>query len=105
MNEIVWDAFDEEIEREPALTATLYRTWPTHTETMWAHGYPHIRLIVLTFPAVRLGGTELSGVVRELPVGWRDMATPETFRTRFEKYVQDYVEMDWVRQGATEVAR
>lgn len=78
----------------PALTVLFHRTFPTYTETMWVHGYPAIRSITITHLAVG----DLPGCVRTIPVGWRDMASADTFRARFEQIVQLYAGEGWKRK-------
>jgi hypothetical protein len=98
----MWDERDEAdlMELEiPAATVLMHRTFPTYTESMWINGYPKIRTIVVTCPAVHINpSVSLPGVVRELPVGWRDMATAETFLTRFYGVVGSYEDQGWKRK-------
>jgi hypothetical protein len=41
------------------------------------------------------------GVVRDIPVGWRDLASAETFRTRFESVVGSYLAEGWTFKSIT----
>lgn len=93
----------EDIEAEhrirdtPAHTVLFNRTFPTYTESMWIQGYPSIRCIVVTHPAVG----SLPGLVCTVPVAARDMATAETFRAKFERIVDLYAGYGWVRKPHT----
>lgn len=86
----------------PAHTAVFIRTFPAYTETMVIRGFPNAKLIVVSHPAV----AGLPGCVRELPVGWRDMASAETFRAKFESVVGTFSGNGWrrVRHGAEQVS-
>jgi hypothetical protein len=98
--EEMFGAFDNDaVETEHRIqdTPAFNRTFPTYTESMWIHGYPGIRSIVITHPAT--GG--MPGCVRTVPVGWRDMATAETFRSRFEATVALYASEGWSRKPHT----
>lgn len=75
----------------PAFTVLMHRTFPTYTESVWINAYPRIRSIVITHPCV----AGLPGLVKELPVGWRDMASPDALRSRFDKTVRSYTDMGW----------
>lgn len=67
-------------------------------EHLWIQGYPNLRMIVHTWPRVVMGsGQTLPGCVRELPVGWRDMATAETFSAKLHGYVAQYEREGWRR--------
>lgn len=77
----------------PAHVATFVRTFPTYVETMLIQGFPAVRLIIVSHPAV----AGLPGCVRELPVGWRDMASEETFRARFDQVVGSFATEGWRR--------
>lgn len=81
----------------PAETVLLHRAHETYTESMWVQGYPALRMIVITHP--RVGN--LPGIVRTLPVGWRDMASAEAFRARFFATVEQYSGFGWVRKDHT----
>lgn len=84
---------------QPTHTVLMHRTFPTYTEAMWINAYGAVRLIVVTcLPALTVDGRTLRGVVREIPVGYRDMATAEAFRARFEKVVDCYLGMGWQRK-------
>lgn len=89
------------IKHVPAHVALFVRTFPTYTETMLIQGFPAAKLITVSHPAV----ADIPGCVRELPVGWRDMATAETFRARFEQVVGVHADFGWrrVRHGAEQV--
>lgn len=93
--------FGEEVEQgrareeQAALRVKLVRQFPTYRETMWISGYPQVRMISIACPAI--DGDRIPGVVRSIPVGWRDMANAETFRARFEKTVSDYIGAGWWR--------
>lgn len=102
MSEIVWDEFDEQVDEDherldqPSVTVTLTRAFPTYTEEMTARGYPGAKLIVLSFPPVSvLNGVAAPGVIRELPVGWQDMASDDTFLGRFHQVLNSYREQGW----------
>jgi hypothetical protein len=102
MNEVIWDGFDEQVDEDhqrldqPGIMATLRRTFPTYTEIMEARGYPGAKMIVLTFPPVVLAAdSTMPGVIRELPLGWRDMASAETFRARFDRTLDGYRAEGW----------
>lgn len=102
MGEIVWDGFDEQVDEDherldqPSVTVTLTRTFQVYTEEMTARGYPGARMIVLSFPPVTWpDGAESPGVIRELPVGWRDMAGEDTFLARFHQVLDSYRGQGW----------
>lgn len=88
----------------PAEVALLHRGFPTYTESMWIVGYPAVRMITISCPEVRVPSSAMAveyifpGVVRELPVGWRDMHSAETFRAKFAQVVASYEGMGWVRK-------
>jgi hypothetical protein len=78
-----------------AHAVTFTRTFPTYTETMLIQGFPAAKLITVTHPPVPSAG--LAGCVRDLPVGWRDMASAETFRARFDQVVGSFATQGWRR--------
>lgn len=89
---------DVEIEEDhfhldhPVFTALLERD----AERLIINGYPNVRLIVCTFPAVPLADkAEMIGVVREVPVGYRDMASTEHFAARCRREVAVYANAGW----------
>lgn len=85
-------------QNEPAVTVLLHRTgiYERGTEVMWIIGYPAIREIVVTCPEVIIGpGATVPGVVRTIPVGWRDMASAESFRTKAMSVVASYQAQGW----------
>lgn len=85
----------------PAVTALLHRAFPTYREVMWIRGYPNAKTIVITVPAIQLAAdTTMPGVIRNVPVGWRDLASAETFRARFEAVVASYVAQEWQVKAA-----
>lgn len=89
---------EHEIVDTPALTALMHRTSGGFglTEVMWVHGYPRIRSIIVTvMPLHSAEGWEMPGVVRELPVGFRDMASAEAFAAAFDKVIESYQAYDW----------
>lgn len=79
----------------PAFTALLIRKGMV-VETLWVHGYPGVRQVLVTMPRTR----ELPGLVRELPVGWRDMRDAEAFRAFCERIVHSYLSLGWERREA-----
>lgn len=89
----------------PAFTALLVRQVdgaPGYSEGMWVHGYPSIRSIVITHPAIRLaGGREFPGVVRSIPVGWRSMRDADAFRMACEAAAGTYERCGWKRRPHT----
>lgn len=100
--EIIWDQVGHELDEDhdrldqPAETVLMQRTFPTYREIMWIRGYPGAKTIVITIPDIRLSAdTTMPGVIRDIPVGWRDLASPETFRARFEAVVASYVAEEW----------
>jgi hypothetical protein len=101
------DMLDREHEAKdrPAEVVLLHRSFPTYTESMWITGYPAIRAIVVSCPEVRVPASAavpvehvFPGAVRELPVGWRDMRSAETFRAKFAQVVESYEGMGWTRK-------
>lgn len=91
---------EHEVVDSPAYSVLLHRhlTLGEHTyiETAWVQGYPRIRAIVVTIPRIELRtGGEMPGVVREIPVGFRDMASPEKFATNFATIVDSYQINGW----------
>lgn len=84
----------------PTHTALFTRTFPTYTETMWVHAYVNARVIVVTYPGLTIRGDNrpMPGVIREIPVGWRDMASAETFRSKFERVVESLARGGWSRK-------
>lgn len=102
--ESIFTEIDADHERvdTPAETALLHRTFPTYTEVLWASGYPRMKTIVITCPVVRLNETTtMPGVVRQIPVGWRDMASAEAFREKFQRTLAYYIEQGWVPKDVT----
>lgn len=89
----------------PAHTALFTRTYPAYTETMWVHAYPGARVIVVSYPSVAMRDvgrvTAMPGVIRTIPVGWRDMASAETFRSKFERVVESLARGGWVSKPHT----
>lgn len=90
----------------PCFTALLTRridgTTGGYTEGMWVHGYPSIRSIVITHPAIRLAcGTQFPGVVRTIPVGWKAMRSAGAFRAACEAATSAYEGNGWVRKPHT----
>jgi hypothetical protein len=86
----------------PTETTLLHRTFPTYREIMWIRGYPRAKAIVITVPAIRLAAdTTMPGVIRNIPVGWRDLASAETFRARFDAVVTSYVAQEWQVKDAS----
>lgn len=83
----------------PSESVMLTRTHATYTEYLTVSGYPGLRMIVVTIPEVMAPdmGSALPGVIRELPVGWRDMATEDTFRERLTGIVATYEGCGWRR--------
>lgn len=84
----------------PVGSVRLTRKADLYTETMWVQGYPQVRLIVVTIPSIRYVfkamPVEMAGVVREIPIGWRDMASSEVFGRALEAVVLSYVKDGWV---------
>jgi hypothetical protein len=68
----------------------------TRTESLWVNGYPAARLITVTVLPIPLpDGGEVRGVVKEIPVGWRDMGSPDAFRERLDAIVRTYRAEGW----------
>jgi hypothetical protein len=83
----------------PSESVLLTRTHATYTECLTVSGYPGLRMIIVTMPEVSasdMTGT-MPGVIRELPVSWRDMATEDTFRERLMSVVGTYESCGWRR--------
>jgi hypothetical protein len=79
----------------PAQSAVLHRGGPDgFRDTMQINGYPRVRNIFVTCPP----GNGLPGFLGNMPVGWRDLSTPETFRRKFERAVASYEKQGWVRE-------
>lgn len=93
------EAVDEYADMTPSESVLMKRhLFPSYTEHLWVQGYPAVRMIVLTFPRVVMGnGQTLPGCVRELPVGWRDMSSAETFSSKLHAYVEQYEREGWKR--------
>lgn len=87
----------------PTETVLMHRALTANcTDVLWIHGYPAVRWIVVTVMPARVNEhTTVSGVVREIPVGFRDMASPETFRAAVMRIVASYAEQGWVRKDPT----
>lgn len=102
MADALWEMDEDHRTQDvPTHTALFTRTYPTYTETMWVHAYANARVIVVTYPGILMRdepGKTMPGVIRELPVGWRDMASAETFRKRFEHTVDSLTREGWQRK-------
>jgi hypothetical protein len=91
----------------PAFTALLTRVIAgrsgEYTETMWVHGYPSAKMVTVTHMPIVIHGQQVApGVVTSIPVGWRVMATAETFRTRCESILGTHARVGgWVRRPHT----
>lgn len=82
VNELVKDHRKLDV---PALVALFTRGFPTYTERMWVHGYINAGCIVVSYLSVQTSeGRRIPGLIRSIPVGWRDLASAEAFRSRFE---------------------
>jgi hypothetical protein len=100
----IWAEFaqDHKSQDVPTLTALFTRTFPTYTETMWVHGYVGARVIVVSHPGIAMPGDHrpMPGLIRSIPVGWRDMASAEAFRAKFELTVRSLADTGgWVRKS------
>jgi hypothetical protein len=90
---------DHRIGDTPSDTALLHRKAGGYREVMWINGYPAVRYIIVTTPEVVIApGVTMPGVVREIPIGYRDVATRDAFKARFEKVVGSYLAMGWERK-------
>jgi hypothetical protein len=68
----------------------------TRTESLWINGYPAARLITVTALPIPLpDGGEVRGVVKEIPVGWRDLDSPDAFRERLDAIARAYLAEGW----------
>lgn len=106
----IWDelAEDHRMQDVPAFTALMTREVRAtrenytgrYTETMWIHGYPEIRIVVVTHPPIRLPGFALPGLIRTIPVGAKHIHSAETFRAYCEHLVTVYRNAGgWERQA------
>lgn len=87
---------EHEIVDAPACSAKMRRTCFGGVEELWVNGYPRAQLIVVTvLPAALRDGGEMVGVVRDIPVGWRQLASPEAFRAMFDSVVRSYEHEAW----------
>lgn len=99
MGAVVEIEFDHALDDTPVATAQLYRYSIGYAERMTISGYPKVRTIFVTCPRAwsEADHVYMPGVVREIPVGWRDLASEATFLARFEKIVESYESHGWVR--------
>lgn len=90
---------DHQLDDTPAVTIQLCRHTAGYGERMTISGYPRISAVFVTCPAAWsvINQAHMPGVVRELPVGWRDMADDETFRACVERAAESYELHGWVR--------
>jgi hypothetical protein len=104
----VWELDDDHRTQDvPTHTALFTRTFPTYTETMWVHAYANARVIVVSYPGVAIPGDRpMPSLIRTIPVGWRDMASAQTFRAKFELTVRSLADTGgWARKShATDTA-
>jgi hypothetical protein len=101
VGESAFAAIGDEIEQHsfPTEVALLHRT-SNPREIVWVHGYPASKVIIFTFPRVQLDpGAEMVGCVREVPVGWRDLASPAAFRAAFERHITGMAVIGWTRKS------
>jgi hypothetical protein len=100
MADLIWEIeHDHQVRDTPTHTALFTRTYPTYTETMWVHAYANAKLVVISYPASQMSRRVAPGVIRTIPVGWRDMASAETFRARFERTIESLASGGWVRKS------
>jgi hypothetical protein len=93
---------DEEHRRQdaPAYAVLLRRKYATYEEFTWIRVFPAAKTIIVTQPEVTMRpGHTMPGAVRNLPLGWRDLASANALRSRFEQVVSSYVTHGWVRQA------
>lgn len=106
MDDALWELDEDHRTQDiPAHTALFTRTYPAYTETMWVHAYPGARVIVVSYPSVAMRDvgrvTAMPGVIRTIPVSWRDMASAGTFRSKFECVVESLTRGGWVSKPHT----
>ena len=105
--DIVWGEFADSVDADherldtPAVVALMHRQLADYTEVMWARGYPGAKMITITVLPVLHGEHDIPGVVQVLPVGWRDLASAETFKARFYRALASYESRGWVRKDAS----
>lgn len=107
--DVEWEVADDHRCMDvPAFTALMHRDMQTYVEAAWIRGYPNIRRIIVTVLPTTIAsgphaGAEMPGVIADVPVGWRDMASSETFRTRCEQEVSRRIAEGWARKDTTTV--
>lgn len=93
---------DHRVRNVPTLTVLFTRGFPTYTETMWVHGYASAKTIVVSYVSVQTtDGKRIPGLIRSIPIGWRDLASADTFRACFEREVESLARDGWVRKPHT----
>jgi hypothetical protein len=99
-------AGEEELELAGEVAADEFRIryTPTHEawiergdDRMYVAAYANLARVVIVAPRRTMAlGTE-AGCIREIPVGWRDMANAEALLAYFNACVRSYEMMGWRR--------